>query len=167
MSYLETVLTYDRPSEAEVDKAFLESHGITVHLLNANTARNELGAPFFIRLQVMAEDRDEALAILREANPTRFGSAERVAEIEKDMKRSVLWFLGGALPCGAITYLMVQAPAWEGPVVRLDSVEPPDMRPLAALCGAFLGGLAVTWVRHIFTKKKRSGGTAPTSPPSP
>jgi len=165
MSYLETVLTYDRPSEAEVDKAFLESHGITVHLLNADTARNELGAPFFIRLQVMSEDRDAALAILREANPARFGSAERVAEIEKEMKRSILWFLGGALPCGAITYYMVQAPTWGGPV-RVDQVDPVDLRPLAALCGAFLGGITLSWVRHLFSKKKHANSTASATPPS-
>jgi hypothetical protein len=27
MSYLKTILTYNLPSEAEVDRAFLESHG--------------------------------------------------------------------------------------------------------------------------------------------
>jgi hypothetical protein len=42
MSYLRTVVTYHQPSEAEVDKAYLESHGHNVCLLNANTARNEL-----------------------------------------------------------------------------------------------------------------------------
>jgi hypothetical protein len=30
------------PPEAEVDKSLLESHGITVNLLNANVTRNEL-----------------------------------------------------------------------------------------------------------------------------
>lgn len=74
MPYLKTVLTYDRPSEAEVDKAFLESNGITVCLLNANTSRNELGAPFYIRLQVPDEElgtRDGVVA-RNESVPIRF-----------------------------------------------------------------------------------------------
>ena len=60
MAYLKTLLTYNMPSEAEVDKAFLESRGIAVCLLNANTSRNELGAPFYVQLQVNAEDLERA-----------------------------------------------------------------------------------------------------------
>src|SRR4051812_14872346 len=97
MGYLKTVLTYHQPSEAEVDKAFLESHGLNVCLLNGNTARNELGAPFFIQLQVAEEDHANAVAILREANPGRFGSVERVNEIDRGIKRSVGLFLVGAI----------------------------------------------------------------------
>ena len=84
MAYLKTVLTYNQPSEAEVDKAFLESHGLTVCLLNANTSRNELGAPFYIQLQVADEEYERARRLIQEANPQRFGSADRVAGKSKD-----------------------------------------------------------------------------------
>lgn len=92
MAYLQTVVTYHQPSEAEVDKAFLESHGIDVCLLNANTARNELGPAFYIQLQVPADQYATAIALLKEINPSRFGSAERVAEIEREILRGVIWF---------------------------------------------------------------------------
>ena len=85
MAYLKTVLTYHMPSEAEVDKSLLESHGLTVNLLNNNEARNELGAPFHIQLQVPGEQADEAVRILKEFNPQRFGSAENVRKIEKEL----------------------------------------------------------------------------------
>ncbi len=52
MAYLRTVLSYQLPSEAELDKSFLESHGITVYLMNNQTTRNELGPLFWIQLQV-------------------------------------------------------------------------------------------------------------------
>ena len=87
MSLLRTVVTYHQPSEAEVDKAFLESHGIDVCLLNGNTSRNELGTPFYIQLQVSYEQHAQAVALLREVNPQRFGSAERVTEIERAIIR--------------------------------------------------------------------------------
>src|SRR6185503_15736665 len=74
MSYLKSILTYHIPSEADVDKSMLESHGITVNLLNANVARAEFGAPFHIRLQVPDEQVEEAVGILRELRPERFGS---------------------------------------------------------------------------------------------
>lgn len=92
MGYLKTVVTYHQPSEAEIDKAFLESEGIAVCLLNANTSRNELGAPFYIQLQVAEADHARAVALLKETNPQRFGSAERVAALEKELMRGVLWF---------------------------------------------------------------------------
>jgi len=52
VGYPKTIVTYDRPSEAEVDKAFLESRGFAVCLLNGNTARNELGPAFYTRLSL-------------------------------------------------------------------------------------------------------------------
>ena len=107
MSYLQTVLTYNQPSEAEVDKAFLESHGIDVCLLNANTSRNELGAPFYIQLQVAGEDLDRARQILKEANPQRFGSPERVAAIDQAIKQAVFRFLAGAVIVAAVAYFLI------------------------------------------------------------
>ncbi|MBI2512945.1 MAG: DUF2007 domain-containing protein [Opitutae bacterium] len=154
MSYLETVLTYDRPSEAEVDKAFLESHGIVVFLLNANTARNELGAPFFIRLQVMAEDRERATEILRQANPSRFGSAARVAEIDRQIKHSALWFVLAALPAGFIAYWLIPEPGWKEQI-RFDEHQPYDVRPIASAAAAFLAGLIALWLN-----RRSSGGPA-------
>jgi hypothetical protein len=148
MSYLKTVLSYHQPSEAEVDKAFLESHGLTVCLLNGNTARNELGAPFFIQLQVMEEEHDQAVAILREANPGRFGSPARVAELDRAIKRGVFTFLAGAVPAAIAVYFMMPAPVRS---LRLDQFRPADSRPAATLAAAFLGGMLAV----IVAKRKR------------
>lgn len=98
--YLRTILTYSIPSEAEVDEAFLESNGIAACLLNANTSRNELGAPFFVRLQVMEGDVEAACSLIREVNPKRFGSVERVSEIDRQIKRALVRFACVALPVG-------------------------------------------------------------------
>lgn len=112
--YLTTILTYGVPSEAEVDKAFLESRGIAVCLLNANTSRNELGTPFYIQLQVGAQDAEEARRLIREVNPQRFGSKERVDEIDRQVKRALARFVLVAVPTGlavaAATYLLVPQP---------------------------------------------------------
>jgi hypothetical protein len=106
VGYLRTILTYNVPSEAEVDKAFLESHGINVCLLNANTARNELGAPFYVRLQVMDEDVERASSLIKDANPSRFGSQERVNEIDRQIKRSVVRFVLISAPMGFAAFLL-------------------------------------------------------------
>lgn len=159
MSYLKTVLTYARPSEAEVDKSLLESHGITVCLLNADTSRNELGAPFFIRLQVMEDDWARAMSLLRETNPERFGSVERVAAIERQFIGSLKWFALGALLSGATTYFSMHAPVWKEQM-RLDEHEPPDLRPVASVSAALLGGLLVTWIRNRFTARSDANGSS-------
>jgi hypothetical protein len=100
MGYLTTILTYNIPAEAEVDKAFLESRGIAVCLLNANTSRNELGAPFYVQLQVNQDEAENARNLIMQVNPRRFGSSERVAEIDRQLRRSAVRFALGALPLG-------------------------------------------------------------------
>jgi len=133
MGYLKTVITYNQPSEAEVDKAFLESHGLTVCLMNANTSRNELGAPFYIQLQVADSEYQKAVQILREANPQRFGSEERVAEINRTILRAVGRFLCAAIPVGVIVYFVVPKPDQQyGPSF--------DWRFIAALAASILAG---------------------------
>lgn len=92
------------PSEAEVDKSLLESHGLTVCLLNANESRNELGAPFHIQLQVPGEEAAEAVTILRQFNPQRFGSAENVKQIERELVRLLIGFVGVSALVGVIIY---------------------------------------------------------------
>lgn len=155
MSYLETVLTYGRPSNAKVDKAFLESHGITVFLLNANTARSELGAPYFIRLQVMAEDRERATEILRQANPSRFGSATRVEGIDRQIRRSVSWFLLAALPAGFLAYWRLPEPEWKEQI-RFDERQPYDVRPIASATAAFLSGFVALWFSRRRAENSRA-----------
>jgi hypothetical protein len=126
MAYFHTVLTYQLPSEAELDKSFLEAQGITVYLMNNQTTRNELGPAFWIQLQVAEEDWPVATQILREARPDRFGSAERVNEIDRVLKRGALRALAGATILGVSAYLVVSAgklgeasywETWEQPVV--------------------------------------------------
>lgn len=102
MAYLKTILTYHLPSEAELDKSLLESHGITVNLLNANTARNELGAPFHIQLQVPGEEVEAAVGIIRQFNPSRFGSPEKVAQIERELVCNLAWILGASAAAGLV-----------------------------------------------------------------
>lgn len=116
MSYLKTILTYHLPSEAEVDRSLLESHGITVNLLNAHTARNELGAPFHIRLQVPDEEVEEAVRIIREFNPQRFGSAENVKQIERELGWVLLQLTGFVVGAVGVVYVFTPSdgldPKW-------------------------------------------------------
>ena len=106
MAYLRTVLSYQLPSEAELDKSFLESHGLTVYLMNNQTTRNELGPLFWIQLQVPDEEWASANEILREARPERFGSVDRVNEIDREIKRGALSALVGATVLGALAYFL-------------------------------------------------------------
>ncbi len=149
MGYLKTVLSYDRPSEAEVDKSLLESRGIAVCLLNAETTRNELGAPFYIQLQVNEGDFEMAWNVLRETNPKRFGSPFRVAEIDRAVKRSALFFIGAAMPAGLIAFWLLPpirggsmhaAPTRGWPVLAHGSMTP-DVRLVAAILVAVLVGV--------------------------
>ena len=90
MGYLQTILTYHRPSEAEEDKTFLEFRGFEVCLcwLNGNASRNELGAPFYFQRQFGGEDCARGTGVLREANSTRSRSATRVTEPARQIKRT-------------------------------------------------------------------------------
>jgi hypothetical protein len=115
MGYLRTVLTYDAPYQAEVDKAFLESHGIAVHLLNASMARDQMGLAFNIQLQVNEADFETASKVLRDANPRRFGSPARVAELDRLVKRQAIFFFGAAIPVGFLAYRLI-AYLGQGPV---------------------------------------------------
>jgi hypothetical protein len=113
MAYLRTVLSYQLPSEAELDKSFLESHGLTVYLMNNQTTRNELGPLFWIQLQVPDEEWLSADQILREARPERFGSVERVNGIDRVIKRGAVSALMGAVGLGVLAYFAVPA-VWPG-----------------------------------------------------
>jgi hypothetical protein len=106
MAYLRTVLSYQLPSEAEMDKSFLESHGLTVYLMNNQTTRNELGPLFWIQLQVPDEEWASANEILREARPERFGSVERVNEIDREIKFKALSASAGAAVLGVLAYFL-------------------------------------------------------------
>jgi hypothetical protein len=113
MAYLRTVLSYQLPSEAELDKSFLESHGLTVYLMNNQTTRNELGPLFWIQLQVPDEEWLSANQILREARPERFGSVDRVNEIDRQIKRGAIGALVGAAALGLLAYFCVSK-VWPG-----------------------------------------------------
>jgi len=156
VAYLQTLLTYSIPSEAEVDRAFLESHGINVCLLNANTSRNELGAPFFVRLQVNAEDLAEAHRLIAEVNPSRFGSAERAEEIDRMVKRAALRFVLVALPLAIVAavavYRLFTAPAQGQPIrVRPQLFGSPNLPAEMALST----GLAVAVIVGIWLNRRQ------------
>lgn len=137
MAYLKTILTYHMPSEAEVDKSLLESHGLMVNLLNANTTRNELGAPFFIQLQVPDAEADRAVALLKEFNPQRFGSVENVRKIEKELGNLVLQVGACMLVAGVVTYFVIPNP---------------DGRLTGALMGGVMFGIIGYLVLSFFKK---------------
>lgn len=145
MAYLKTVLTYNIPSEAEVDKAFLESHDLIVCLLNANTSRNELGAPFYIQLQVADEEYERAVALLREANPARFGSPARVAELDRAIKRTVGLFLLGAVPAAILALWLTPAPVYRHDL-PVYAQQAPDLRPIITTIVSPLAGVLAVWL---------------------
>ena len=132
MAYLRTVLSYQVPSEAELDKSFLESHGLTVYLMNNQTTRNELGPLFWIQLQVPDEEWLSANQILREARPERFGSVERVNEIDRQIKRGVLGAVMVGAILGALAYFLV-------PTVWLGEMPREQLALLAGAAGAVAG----------------------------
>lgn len=139
MTYLKTVVTYHLPSEAEVDQAFLESHGLDVCLLNANTARNELGPAFYVQLQVPAEHYARAVALLKEVNPARFGSAERVAEIERGILRGFAWFLIPALTIGALVFCLT---------VSVEGAASDMSMPMAIASGGLAGLVSLAALKY-------------------
>ena len=148
--YLKTILTYNIPSEAEVDKAFLESHGIAVCLLNANTSRNELGAPFYVRLQVMEGDVEAACGLIRQVNPQRFGSRQRVDEIDRQIRRALVEFTCIALPlgiaAGMATYLLAGGLAASQPMYSHRVWVTPNIRVELSILTAFAAALlAAKW----------------------
>ena len=151
--YLRTILTYNTPSEGDVDKAFLESHGITACLLNANTSRNELGAPFYVRLQVADADVEKACSLIRQVNPQRFGSSARVDEIDRQIKRALGRFALFALPIGlaaglAAYFLTASLPQANPITIRHFWVTPNFRVDLAIGVGLAAGILVSTWIER-------------------
>jgi hypothetical protein len=135
MAYLRTVLSYQLPSEAELDKSFLESHGLTVYLMNNQTTRNELGPLFWIQLQVPDEEWLSANEILREARPERFGSVDRVNEIDREIKRGALSALVGAAVLGVLAYFLA-------PKIWPDAVSDLGMQIQSVMVACFVGAVA-------------------------
>ncbi len=136
MAYLRTVLSYQLPSEAELDKSFLESHGLTVYLMNNQTTRNlDLGMAFWIQLQVLEEDWPSANQILREARPERFGSGQRVKEIDREIKPRALSALIGGAALGVLAYFVLPA-IWPGEVSDL------ALREQQVMLACFIGAVA-------------------------
>jgi hypothetical protein len=135
MAYLRTVLSYQLPSEAELDKSFLESHGLTVYLMNNQTTRNELGPLFWIQLQVPDEEWLSANQILREARPERFGSVERVNEIDRVIKRGVLCALVGGAVSGVLAYFVA-------PMIWPADVSDWALREQSIMLACFVGAVA-------------------------
>jgi len=153
MGYLKTILTYNVPSEAEVDRTFLESHGIAVCLLNANTSRNELGAPFFVRLQVMEENAERARGLIKQANPQRFGSSERVNEIDRQIKRALARIACVGIPVGIAVglaaYFLTADPAHARPIRVRGSWIVPDFRLELSILAGFAASIGATmWINR-------------------
>jgi len=141
MAYFRTVLTYQLPSEAELDKSFLEAQGITVYLMNNLTTRNELGPAFWIQLQVAEADWAPATRILREARPERFGSAARVDELDRLIKRGAAGAFLGAMVAGLLAYFVLPAGGRD------------DASASAMLTAGLAGAVAGAWL----AKKIRGG----------
>ena len=136
MGYFRTVLTYQLPSEAELDKSYLEAQGITVYLMNNLTTRNELGPAFWIQLQVAEADWPSATRILQEARPERFGSAARVDELDRAIKRGAVGAFLGVVVAGLLAYFMLPE-AVSGEIFHWDSREQPIL--YVCLAGAVAG----------------------------
>jgi hypothetical protein len=155
--YLRTILTYNIPSEAEVDKAFLESNGIAACLLNANTSRNELGAPFYVRLQVMEEDVANACRLIGQVNPQRFGSRERVDEIDHQIKRALARFALIAVPlgiaAGVATNFLAAGFAASQPIYSRRLWVTPNVRVELSI---FIG-IAATLLAAVWNSRRRTG----------
>jgi hypothetical protein len=139
MACLRTVLSYQFPSDAEIDKSYLESQGLTVFLMNNLTTRNlDLGLASGIVLQVSEEEWPTANRILREARPDRFGSVERVNAIDREIKRGALGALLGGVILAALAYLLMPG-VWPGEAVYW------WMPQEKSILTAFLSGAIAGW----------------------
>jgi uncharacterized membrane protein (DUF485 family) len=87
-----TILTYDDPSQAEVDQSLLEASGFTVFLTDFVMTQLDIGRAASIQLQVPSDQAAAASAFLRQANPSRFGDAATIQRIEQNIGRSVFRF---------------------------------------------------------------------------
>ena len=85
-----TILTYDDPSQAEVDQSLLEASGFTVFLTDFVMTQLDIGRAASIQLQVPSDQAAAASAFLRQANPSRFGDTATVRNIEQNIGKSVL-----------------------------------------------------------------------------
>jgi hypothetical protein len=167
VGYLKTILTYNLPSEAEVDRAFLESRGIAVCLLNANTSRNELGAPFFVQLQVMDEDVENACRLINAMNPQRFGSIARVNEIDRQIRRAIARIGFIAVPVGIAvgmaTYFLTPSPAHPPTMYRRRHLVIFDVRVELAIAAGVAAGVAAA----VLDGRRRTKGPNPPPDPAP
>ena len=77
---MKTVLGYDNPIDADLDKSVLESEGIHVNLLNRESPLNAWGGPFVVQLQVEDQHLERAADLIHSRSPRRFGDVARVRE---------------------------------------------------------------------------------------
>ncbi|HLP25089.1 MAG TPA: hypothetical protein VK477_05395 [Acidobacteriota bacterium] len=62
-----------------------------------------------------------------------------MAVIDREIKRSVLWFFLAAVPVGFLVYWLIPEPKWKEQI-RFDEQQPFDVRPIASATAAFLSG---------------------------
>lgn len=95
-----------------------------------------------------ALDFEAAGNALRETKLRRIGSPERVAEVDRQVKRSALYFVAAGLPTGLIAYWLmlpisgrpIPQPG-RGWLMLYHGAIIPDLRIDAAILIAILGGL--------------------------
>ncbi|HEV8073857.1 MAG TPA: hypothetical protein VGP21_06980, partial [Opitutaceae bacterium] len=81
------------------------------------------------------EEWASANEILREARPERFGSVERVNEIDREIKRGALSALAGAAVLGVLAYFLTPK-LWPAEVSDL------GMRTQSIMVACFVGAVA-------------------------
>ncbi len=136
-----TILTYDDPSQAEVDQSMLEASGFTVFLTDYVMTQLDLGRAASIQLQVPSDQAAAASAFLRQANPARFGSAGSVQKIEKNIGKAVVRF---SVLCGASALILF---------LTLPAVGSLEERGLGAVALSLPVSLLL-WLGYGFIKRK-------------
>ena len=142
-----TIYVFHRAGQAEASQCLLSAHGIGATLWDENVTRSQSNNAISIALQVPEDDAVRALQILREEDPTLFGSADKATQIVADIKRSILRYIVYALGGGFVCFFAV---ARNGELIS---------RYWAALILGFLCAIPLT-VLHSWMNTKRRANQA-------
>jgi len=107
MSFLTTVRSYDKQTDAEIDKSMLEGNGFTVFLLNHDASISQIGGLLRIQLQVPAEEAERAAVILQSQRPWPKGSAEVGRNADAAIRRALIRYIFTAITLLPVIWLLL------------------------------------------------------------
>ena len=139
-----TIFVFHAAGQAEVMQCLLEAHGITATLWDENATRTRSNEAISIALLVSEEDATRAIQILKEEEPRLFAHSSKAAEIDTEIKRSVLRYLVYALASAFVCYFLLD----QGIIFFA--------RCRDALMSGFLCAVPMMCFRYLLNRRKRA-----------